>query len=294
MSALSVGADPRLLHSHRNRYLQTFRSIASHLCLLVGSIAFIVPFLWMVDTSLKTRLEAIQATPTLIPTTIYWQNYLTPWDILPFNRFILNSCIITFSSMIGYLFTSSLVAFAFARLKFKGQGPLFILVLATMMLPSQVTIIPQFVLFRFLGWINTLYPLIVPAYIGGSAFYIFLMRQFFLTVPRELDDAARIDGSSSFGIYWRILLPLAKPALATVAIFAFINSWNDFFGPLIYLTSPEMMTIAVGIQLFKGQYSSNIPAMMAASTLAVIPIIAIFFIAQKQFIQGIALSGIKG
>ena len=162
-----------------------------------------------------------------------------------------------------------------------------------MMLPSQVTLIPQFVLFQKLHWLNTFNPLIIPAYCG-SPFYIFLLRQFFLTLPIELDEAARMDGASTFMIFWRIILPLAKPALSTVAVFAFIYNWNDFFGPLIYLTSPQKMTLAVGLQLFRGRFATNFNNLMAGSTMAVLPVLVVFFAAQRTFIQGIALTGIKG
>jgi ABC-type glycerol-3-phosphate transport system permease component len=191
------------------------------------------------------------------------------------------------------MLSCTLVAFAFARLQYPSRDFWFVVLLSTMMLPTHVTIIPHFVLFRILGWLNTFKPLIVPAFFG-SAFYIFLLRQFFLTIPQELDDAATVDGCGIFRIYWQIILPLAKPALATVAVFSFISHWNDFLGPLIYLTSPEKMTIAVGLRLFRSQYSTEMHLLMAASTVAVLPILVIFFVAQKYFIQGIALTGLKG
>jgi ABC-type glycerol-3-phosphate transport system permease component len=186
-----------------------------------------------------------------------------------------------------------MVAFAFARLEFRGREPLFWLVLSTMMLPGQVTMIPVFILFNWLGWVDTLKPLIVPSFLGGGAFYIFLLRQFFTNIPRDLDDAAKIDGCSPFTLYWKIILPLSKPALATVAVFSFVGHWNDFMTPLIYLNSPENQTIAVGLQSFRGQYGTDLHLLMAASTLALLPVLAIFASAQRYFIQGITFTGMK-
>jgi len=264
-----------------------------YLVLIAGSIAFALPFLWMISTSLKTRMEAVMFPPKWIPYPPHLDAYERMWLTFPFFRFLENTAFITFTSMIGYLFTSTLVGFGFARTNFKGRDFLFVVLLSTMMLPPQVTMIPIFIIFRRLGWINTYYPLIVPAFIGGSPFFIFLMRQYIMTLPRELDDAARIDGCNSFRIYWNILMPLCKPAIATVAVFAFVSGWNDFMGPLIYLQTPEKMTIAVGLRLFVGQFSTDLPAMMAGSFVTVLPLIVTFFLAQNYFVQGIALTGLK-
>ena len=264
-----------------------------YVLLIIGAAIFSVPFFWMVTTSLKTMGEVLRFPPKWIPIPPHFENYVAAWNYLPFERFVLNTGIITVLSTIGYVLSCSLSAFGFSRLQFRGRNFFFTVLLATMMLPAQVTLIPQFVLFQKLGWLNTLKPLIVPAYFG-SAFYIFLLRQFFLTLPIELDEAARIDGASTFTIFSRIILPLGKPALSTVAIFAFIYNWNDFFRPLIYLTSPEKMTLAVGLQLFRGRFSSDFNNLMAGSTMAILPVFVVFFFAQRTFVQGIALTGLKG
>jgi ABC-type glycerol-3-phosphate transport system permease component len=260
---------------------------------ILGAVLYSVPFIWMISTSLTDPGQAIQLPPQFLPHPIVWQNYIRAWTILPFGDFTRNSIVYAGASLVGELISCSLVAFGFARIRFHGRDFWFAALLSTMMLPSQVTLIPQFILFKNLGWLDTLLPLIVPTYFG-QAFYIFLLRQFLLTLPSELDDAARIDGANPIQIYRLIILPLIKPALATVAIFSFVYHWNDFFGPLIYLTTPENMTIAVGLQLFRDQSGTDYALLMASSVAAVCPIIVLFFIAQKTFIQGIALTGMKG
>ena len=269
------------------------RRAAVYLLLIVGGLLYTAPFLWMVSTSLKEPGAAVAFPPTWVPDPVEWRNYIRAWNVLPFADFTRNSVIYAGVALVGQLLSCSLAAFGFGRISFRGRDFWFAVLLATMMLPSQVTLIPQFILFKNLGWLDTLLPLIVPAWFG-QAFYIFLLRQFFLTLPTELDDAARIDGAHLFDVYWRIVLPLAKPALATVAIFSFVYHWNDFFGPLIYLTTPEKMTIAVGLQLFRGQWGTDFSLLMAASTAALLPILVLFFVAQKTFVQGIALTGMKG
>jgi ABC-type glycerol-3-phosphate transport system permease component len=223
-----------------------------------------------------------------------WQNYPEAWTTMPFNRFLLNTLIITVLGIVGQLFSASFVAYSFARLRWPGRNVIFVLVLATLMLPTQVTLIPQYVIYQRLGWIDTFLPLVVPAYLGGSAVYIFLLRQFFLTIPVELEEAARIDGASSFAIFSRIMLPLSKPILATVAVFSFVALWNDFMGPLIYLNSTRHLTLAVGLRVFQGTYGTYMHLLMAVATVALIPVIVIFFVAQKQFVRSIVLTGIKG
>jgi multiple sugar transport system permease protein len=264
-----------------------------YLLLIAGGIAYTVPFLWMLSTSLTDPGRALDLPPRWIPQPVVLANYARAWTVLPFAAFTRNSVIYTALALVGDVLSCSLVAFGFSRLSFHGRNFWFTIVLATLMLPSQVTLIPQFILFKQLGWLDSLLPLIVPTFFG-QAFYIFLLRQFFLTLPTELDAAARIDGANPLQIYWWIVVPLARPALATVAIFSFIAHWNDFFGPLIYLTTPEHMTIAVGLQMFRGQWGTDFSLLMAASVAAVLPSIVIFFFAQKTFIQGIALTGMKG
>ena len=261
--------------------------------LLSGSAAFILPFLWMLSTSLKTSSEVFAYPPSFLPSSFQWHNYPDGWVALPFNTFLKNSLLITCSNVVGNLLSCSLVAFGFARLRARGRNVLFVLVLATMMIPYEATMVPRFILFKDLGWVNTLLPLTVPAWFG-YAFFIFLLRQFFMGIPHELDEAAYIDGASFFRVYWNIILPLSKPALGAVAIFAFIGNWNNLLDPLIYLRSQELYTIALGLNLFLGQYVTVVNQLMAVSVLALLPILIIFFFAQKVFVQGVTLSGMGG
>ncbi len=223
-----------------------------------------------------------------------WENFPTAWNAEPFSRYTMNTLIITTFGIFGQALTASLVAFGFARLEWPGRKWLFWLVLATMMLPQEVTMIPSFLIYRKLGWIDTFLPLIVPSFLGGGAFSIFLFRQFFLTLPRELDDAARVDGCSSLGVYLHILMPLCKPILATIAVFSFVAHWNDFLTPLIYLNSSDNFTLAVGLRFFQGAYETDMHLLMAASTLALLPVLLVFFLGQKYFVRSIVMSGVKG
>jgi multiple sugar transport system permease protein len=264
---------------------------------IVG-ILFALPFAWTIGSSLKPITEIFQFPPTLLPSEPRWANYTDVFRIAPFGRFILNTAYITALAMIGQILSASAVAYGFSRFRFPGRDMLFLVVLGTMMLPWQVTIVPTFLMFRFLGWINTYWPLIVPSFFGGGAFYIFLLRQFFLTIPKDLDEAAKIDGASSVRIFWNILLPLAKPALATVAIFAFIEHWNEFIGPLIFLNTPEKFTVSIGLRYFTASaFESDEPReaiLMAASLIVALPPLVLFFVAQKYFVQGIVTTGLKG
>lgn len=266
---------------------------------LYGTLAlfgamFLVPFLWIVSTSLKGNEEIFAVPPRWIPSDLRWGNYLTVFERMPFLAYMRNSLFVTILTMVGVVGSSSLVAYAFACLRWPGRNMLFVVLLATMMLPMQVTMIPVFVIFKELGWLNTYNPLIVPAFFGGGAFNIFLLRQFFLGVPRDIADAARIDGCSEFRIYWNIMLPLAKPALATVGILTFMFSWNDFLGPLIYLSDKMKGTLALGLSMFVGQYQTEWALLMAASVLMMLPMLILFFVFQKYFIRGFMMSGIKG
>ena len=263
-----------------------------HVILIAGAIVLLLPIAWMLSTSLKDLGAVLIIPPQWIPDELRWSNYLEVFQVTPFARFILNTTIITFLSVVGKLLSCSLVAFAFARLRWRGRNTVFLIMLATLMLPPQVTLIPQFVIYRDLGWIDTFLPLILPHWFGGP-FATFLLRQYFMTLPTELDDAARIDGASYFGIYWRIIMPLAKPGLAAVAIFTFNGSWNDFLGPLIYLHSQSNYTIQMGLRMFQDQYYTSWNLLMAASLIAMIPVVIIFFFAQRYFIQGIVFTGIK-
>jgi len=262
---------------------------------LIGIAAgLIMPFLWVVSTSLKGDEQIFAIPPEWIPESFHWDNYSKVFDAVPFMTFMKNSVFITLVSIIGVILSSSLVAYSFGCLEWPGRDKLFMFILATMMLPMQVTMIPVFVLYKELGWLNTFKPLTVPLFFGGGAFNIFLLRQFFKTIPKELLDAARIDGCSELRIYWNIVLPLAKPALATVAILTFMFSWNDFLGPLIYLSDKMKGTLALGLAMFVGQHQTEWGMLMAASVMMMLPMILIFFFFQRYFIKGFTLSGLKG
>lgn len=267
-----------------------------YVLLIAGGILFIFPFIWMVSTSLKDPKQIFTYPPIWIPSPIHWDNYYQGWfgnPLMPFTLFLRNTLIITLNNMIGNLVSCSLVAYGFARLNGRGKNALFLLVLATMMVPAEVTLIPTYILYTKLGWVNTFLPLTVSAWFGWP-FFIFLLRQFFLTLPTELDDAARIDGCSTWGILIRILLPLSKPALATVAIFAFIGNWNNFLPQLIYLHDRTLTTLAVGLNMYLGQYTTQFHLLMANSVISLVPILVIFFLAQRIFVQGITFTGIRG
>ncbi len=278
----------------RKRLLNLTWATIWYIILGFFAVALALPLVWLVSTSLKTGAQIFLMPPKWVPEPIVWQNYPDAFQAVPFHRYFWNTIQIVIFSTLGTLLTSSMAAFAFARLRFPGRGPLFILVLSTLMLPNIVTLIPTFIVFRYLKWINTLKPLIVPFWLGGSPFFVFLIRQFFMTIPYDLDEAARIDGASNFRIYWNILLPLSKPVLATVAIFSFIHHWNDFFLPLVYLQDPSKWTMAIGLQGFKDLYSTSWNLMMAASTAMILPLLILFFMAQRYFVSGIHLTGLAG
>ena len=269
------------------------RYVATYAILCAGGAGLMIPFLWMLSTSLKPTDQVFTWPVQWIPDPIVWRNYAEALEAAPFVTFAVNSSVITSLSIVGNLTSSSLVAFSFARLRFPGRRVLFLLMLSTMMVPAWVTIIPTFLLFRALGWLDSYKPLIVPAY-TAVPFYVFLLRQFFLTIPTELEDAARVDGCSTARIYATIILPLAKPALATVAIFSFMSHWNEFMLPLIYIRSQEKYTIALGLRMFQGEYQTFYHLLMAASVMALLPCLVLFFFAQRLFIQGIVITGVKG
>ncbi|RJP72824.1 MAG: carbohydrate ABC transporter permease [Ignavibacteriales bacterium] len=275
------------------KYKKFFRSTFVYLLLSAFALFFIIPFLWILSTSLKGDAQIFIIPPQWIPETFHWENYAKVFERIPFLLYVKNSVFISVIVIIGTVLSSSIVAYSFACLNWPGKNILFIIVLATMMLPAQVIMIPVFVFFKEIGWLNTFKPLTLPAFLGGGAFNIFLLRQFFLSIPRDLLDSARIDGCSEFRIYWNIVLPNAKPALATVAILTFMFSWNDFLGPLIYLSDQAKGTIALGLGMFVGQYVTEWSLLMAASMLMMLPMLIIFFVFQKYFIQGFIMSGIK-
>ncbi len=269
-----------------------YTKILSYVILSVMALSMLTPFLWMVGTSLMGELEVYQYPPKFIPEKILWNNYRDALTLLPFGRFFLNTIIISTGAVLGQLVLCSMAAFAFSRLSFRGRDLIFAIYLGTMMIPGIVTMIPTYLIINSFGWINTYWAMITPAM--NSVWGIFLLRQFFMTLPRDVEDAARMDGASDFTIYWKIILPLSKPALATLAIFSFMNVWKDFMWPLIVTTRMEMRPVEVGIAMFHTMHSLHWPHQMAAAVTVMLPIIMIFFFAQRYFIKGIALTGIKG
>lgn len=263
----------------------------NHALLLAGGLAVVSPFLWMITTSLKP-IKLTYAPPYLLPTHFEWRNYLVAWQAAPFARFYLNSLIMAVGITSGQLLFSSLAAYGFARLRFPGRDILFLVFLGTMMVPFHVTLIPAYLIVRWLGWLDTYQALIVPRLV--SAFGIFLLRQYYLTIPTELDEAALMDGCSRLGVWWRILLPLSQPALAALAIFAFLFAWNDFLWPLVITNDPDMRTIQLGLAMFQGRYGTQWTYLMAGTVTATIPGILVFLLGQSRFIEGITLTGLKG
>src|SRR5260221_7030557 len=265
----------------------------SLLLLVVIGIAMLMPFAWLVSSSLKTQSNVFQYPPQWIPNPLQFQNYVDALTYKPFGLYFRNTLIIVTLNVIAVVFTSSLCAYGFARIRFRGRDFWFGIVVATILLPNVVLLVPQFIIFSRLGWVDTLLPLTVPLFFGGGAFNIFLLRQFFASIPEELADAARIDGCSEFGIYWRIMLPLSRPALITVGIFTFLAAWNDLLGPIIYLRTPDNFTLAVGLALFRSQLNTRWELLMAASTATILPVVILFFLAQRYFIRGIVTTGLK-
>jgi len=270
--------------------------ILAYVVLILGSLTMLIPFVWMISVSF--RLPAAQFSRNIIPNPITFQNYLDLFKDLPNQAFLYltyNSFKISILTVVGQVLTCAMAAFVFAIVKFKGRDFLFALLVATLMIPSQVSLIPNFIVFKYLGWIGTQLPLIVPAFWGG-AFGTFLLRQYFLTIPRDLVDAARMDGASLFDIFWRIYMPLSKPAVAALSIFVFKDAWNDLLRPLVFLpTDMHKTTLTVGLAFFQQQLQmgGKFTVLMAGAFLSIVPLLIIFFIAQKQFIEGIALSGVK-
>jgi len=262
--------------------------------LIIFALFMLIPFVWLVSSSLKSQIQIFQYPPEWIPNPILWENYVEALTYKPFLLYFRNSLIIAVLNVIAVVFTSSFCAYGLARIRFWGRDFWFGIVVGTLFLPSVIVLVPQFIMFTRLGWVNTFLPLTVPLFFGGGAFNIFLLRQFFRTIPEELADAARIDGCGEFGIYWRIMMPLAKPALITVGIFTALNAWNDLLGPLLYLRSPSLYTVAVGLATFRGTLATRWDLQMAASTAMVVPVVILFFFAQRYFIKGIVMTGIKG
>jgi multiple sugar transport system permease protein len=277
----------------RGKGARQLSSLTVHAALIALSIIFMLPFVWMVSSSFKPASEIFVIPPRIIPHEFRPQNYLEAVTTINFFGQLKNTLIYSFFAVVGALFSNTMVGYGFSRVEWKGRDVIFVLVLATMMLPFAVRMIPLYVLFHRLGWLNTLLPLIVPAYMCNP-YLVFLSRQFFMTLPTELDDAARIDGCSEVGIFWRIALPLSKPVLAVIFINELMFAWNNFIGPLIYLRDPQTYTLSVGLQLYFTQHGAEWALLMAAGTLFTLPMIILFFFAQRLFIEGITLTGIKG
>jgi ABC-type glycerol-3-phosphate transport system permease component len=281
--------------SSGRRQLKRIKAVILHAVLLAASLVFTFPFLWMLFTALKTPAELLRGTAAFLPAKPQWNNFVTAVTVIPFLRYLLNSLILVVLVMAGTLFSSTTAAYAFAKLNWKGRDKWFIVMLATMMIPIQVILIPTYVMYAHIGWLGTRLPLTVPAFFGGgAAFYIFMLRQFFKGIPKELSESAIIDGATHVLIFIRIMLPLCKPAIITVMLFTFMGTWNDYFGPLIFLSNPDHWTLALGLRAFQLQFGGRFDLMMAAAILIMTPTLLIFFFAQRSFIEGITFTGIKG
>ena len=297
MGALRLDTPPAAGEAPRTKTLRTrprfswWRALLYLVLTVVGLLMFI-PFAWMIATSLKGPQEILSAEPTFWPQAWRWQNYTEAFQQVPFGRFYWNTIFVTLTRTVGQLLTASLAAFAFARLRFPGRGLLFVLVLAVMMMPGQVTLVPNYVLLKYLGWLDSYEGLIIPSLF--SAFGVFLLRQFYMTIPQELFDSATLDGCNPLRAWWHLALPLSRTALVAFGVLVVMWSWNDFLWPLIITNRTEMQMLSVGIAYFQGQFVSNFAVMMAAATVATLPMVLVFLLAQRQLLEGITLSGLKG
>ncbi len=265
----------------------------SHLVLLVLGLAFFLPFYWLVSTSVKPNSELFILPPKWIPSRFVWQNYPKAWNYLPFGTYFKNTLYLCAFNVIATVLSCTLTAYGFSRIRWPGRDALFLFLIATMMIPYQVTLIPTFLIFKWIGWVGSFKPLTWPA-LTGSAFYIFLLRQFYMTIPTELSEAAKMDGASELRIFLQVIVPLTRPAMATVALFTFLGTWTDFLGPLIYLSRESQYTLSLGLRGYLTRFGANWEMLMAGTTITVIPIVILFFFTQRTFIQGITLTGIKG
>lgn len=278
-----------------SRLIKIARISSRHLLLIIGAIIFMIPFYWLLVTSLKSNVQIMNATSfkaMLVPNPVLWSNYPRTLEYVDFGRYFLNTSVVTVLTIIGTTLSSSMVAFAFGKLRWPGRDVFFIILLATMMLPQQVTMIPLYLIFAKIGWVNTLKPLWVPSFFG-SAFFIFLLRQFFKTLPRDFMDAAKIDGCGYFQMFVRIMFPLVRPAVITIVIFQFMWAWNDFLGPLIYIHDRLLMTLSQGLQALQSANQSEWSMLMTGATIMILPVILVFFFSQRYFIQGVVLTGLK-
>lgn len=284
---------PKFSRIFRHKMLKS--NFIRHLILITFSIVFVAPFLWMLSTSLKSPQELFVYPPTIIPKEVRWDNYYKAFTAIPFMRYTFNTLILAVGVVVGQLFSAPLVAYSCSHIKWKGRNIVFALILATLMIPFQVTMVPVYIIFNKLHLIGTYVPIILPAFLSaGFGFYVFMMRQFFMTIPESLMQSARIDGASELRVYIQIVLPLCKPALAAISIFCFLGTWSDFLGPLLYLNKAEAYTLTLGLYAFTQEHYVEWEKLMAASAMFTVPIIILFFLAQKQFIEGITLTGIKG
>lgn len=283
---------------HGNHAQTAIRLGLVYVTATVLAILFMAPFFWTLSSALKGPWELLVFPPTFFPRQVRWYNFVEVWTRAPFATWTLNSLIVCVLSVTGQTCSASLVAYGFARLRFPGRDALFLVVLSTMMIPIQVTIIPLFMIYRAIGWLDTLRPLIVPQFFGGGAFFIFILRQFFLTIPKDFDEAAEIDGAGKLGTLTQIIVPLSKPALTTVVIFSFLSNWNAFLEPLFFLNTTEKFTLPLGLRFFQtlpmdgGEPKWHL--LMAASTMIMVPVVALFFAGQRYFIRGVVMTGIKG
>jgi len=288
--AVSTSQPSSIVHPNRND--KVWRSLAAHSVLIVLAAVFAIPFIWLLSTSLKPTEQLFKLPWEWIPRPFMWSNYAEATTFIPFFLYLKNTVYITVFNVVAMLISCSLVAYGFARIQWPGRDALFFVLIATLMIPGAVLLIPTFIIFRNLGWVGTPHPLTWPAF-AGNAFYIFLLRQFYDTIPRELSSAAKIDGASEFQTYWLIILPLSRAALAAVALFTFLANWNDFIGPLIYLSDKSQFTLAIGLYGFLSRVKTEWGLLMAAATLMVSPVIVLFFFTQRTFIQGITMTGLK-
>lgn len=264
-----------------------------HIVLILLGAFFLLPFLWMLSTALKEEAQVLITPPVWIPDPVMWSNFRTASEFVPFFKYMSNSTFVAILDVLGTIIACPLVAYGLSRLEWKGRDVLFFITIAVMMIPTEVTMIPTFILWSKLGLVNTYIPLFIQSFFGRP-FMIFLLRQFFMNLPRDLEDAARIDGASEIRIYAQVILPLVVPGILTVGLFRFMNSWNDFIGPLLYLSKDSMYTLPIGLQMFSTQYKTEWSLLMAASLMTTVPVVLVYFFVQKRFIEGITFSGIKG
>jgi len=279
---------------HSVRKPRNIGRVVIHLVLIALSVVFLLPFFWMLSTALKSESQIFVNPPVWFPRPMQWDNFKKAVEYIPFFKYMRNTTFVAIMDVLGTVIACPLAAYGLSRIEWKGRDALFFITIAVMMIPTEVTMVPSFVLYNKLGLVGTYLPLYITSFFGGRPFMIFLLRQFFMNLPRDLEDAARIDGANELHIYAKIVLPLVVPGILTVALFRFMNSWNDFLGPLLYLSDEKMYTLSIGLQMFTTQYKTQWALLMAASLLITLPVIVIYFFVQKRFIEGITFSGIKG